>query len=168
MRFKVANVKVSVKIQAIPLDIVFKIAKSKNICCKLHNNFIVLKAKYTFIIFKAKDLIENHINITKIPKIKSIYKAIKEIEQLLNCTHFNLSIDNIIASSNIHRKLNLISIIEKKKFNKIKYNNQKFPGLFLTFKKGTAIIFHSGKIVIVGCKNILAIKCILTNIFVNI
>ena len=55
-----------------------------------------------------------------------------------------------------------------KKFPKIKYNNQKFPGLFITFERGTAIIFHSGKIVIVGCKTTKHIKCIMKNIVANI
>ena len=169
MQFKVANVKVSVKIPAIALDIVYNIAKEKNIPTNSQNNFIVLKAKYTFIIFKkGRNSTENHINITKIPNISLISKAIKEIEDILNCKHYNLRVDNIIASSNLHKTLDLVEIVRIKKFEKIKYNNQKFPGLFVTFEKGTTIIFHSGKIVIVGCKKISDIKCILKNIFVNI
>ena len=169
MQFKVANVKVSVKIPAIPLDIVYKIALSKNISHKIHNNFIVLRAKFTFIIFKAnKDYIVNHINITKIPKIRYISKAINEIEDILNCSHISLCVDNIIASANLNQNLNLIKIVKNKKFEKIKYNNQKFPGLFVKFTKGTVIIFHSGKIVIVGCKTIKQIKCLVRNISANI
>lgn len=168
MQFKVANVKVSIKILAIPLDIVYKIAKEKNIDLKLHNNFLVLKAKFTFIIFKAKNSIENHINITKIPDINSVPFAVLEIENILSCNHFNLCVDNIIASANLHKTIDLIRIVKSKNFEKIKYNNQKFPGLFITFKKGTTIVFHSGKIVIVGCKTIPDIECILNKISVNI
>lgn len=168
MQFKVANVKVSIKVSAIPLDIVCKIAKERNISLKVHNNFIVLKANFTFIIFKAKNLVENHINITKIPNVKSIPIAILEIENILMCEHFNLCVDNIIASSSVNKAVSLINIVKSRNFEKIKYNNQKFPGLFITFKKGTAIIFHSGKIVIVGCKRICDIECILRNISVNI
>lgn len=168
MQFKVANVKVSIKILAIPLDIVYKIAKEKNIDLKLHNNFLVLKAKFTFIIFKAKNSIENHINITKIPDINSVPFAVLEIENILGCNHFNLCVDNIIASANLHKTVDLIEIVKNKNFEKIKYNNQKFPGLFITFKKGTTIVFHSGKIVIVGCKTIPDIECILNKISVNI
>jgi len=40
----------------------------------------------------------------------------------------------------------------------VKYNNQKFPGLFIKYKKGTALVFFSGKVVIVGCKNQTEIK----------
>ena len=169
MQFKVANVKVSVKIPTIALDIVYHIARKKNIPTNFQNNFIVLKAKYTYIIFKkGRNSSENHINITKIPNISSISKAIKEIEDLLSCKHYNLRVDNIIASSNLYKTLDLVEIVKRKKFEKIKYNNQKFPGLFITFEKGTIIVFHSGKIVIVGCKKISEIKCILKNIFANI
>lgn len=169
MQFKVANVKVSVKIQATPLDIVLELARANNILAKLYPNYIVLKAKYTFIIFKSsKKNNSNHINITKIPNISAISLAILEIESILKCVHFNLSVDNIIASSNLYKPLDLIEIVKQKSFDKIKYNNQKFPGLFITFSKGTAIIFHSGKIVIVGCKRISQIKCILKKIFAHI
>lgn len=168
MQFNVANVKVSIKIKAIPLDIVSKILKEKNILFKIHNNFIVVKAKFTFIIFKSKIFQENHINITKIPNVDLISYAIIEIENILNCSHLNLCIDNIIASSNLNRKLNLIQIVKNQTFEKVKYNNQKFPGLFATFTKGTAIIFHSGKIVIVGCHKVEDIEWIIKNICAHI
>lgn len=164
MLFNVANVKVSIKINALPLDIVCKILKEKNIASKIHNNFVVIKAKYTFTLFKTKNLIESHINITKIPNLNFINLAIEEIEELLNCKHYNLCIDNIIASTNLNKHLNLVDIVQNKLFEKIKYNNQKFPGLFVKFKKGTAIIFHSGKVVIVGCQNKEEIKWIVENI----
>ena len=93
MQFKVANVKVSVKIPAIALDIVYNIAKEKNIPTNSQNNFIVLKAKYIFIIFKkGRNSTENHIHITKIPNISSISKAIKEVEDaFLNSDYQSLS-----------------------------------------------------------------------------
>ena len=47
----------------------------------------------------------------------------------------------------------------------IQYNNERFPGLFVKFERnlkkvGTAIVFHSGKIVIVGCKGLDELKCL--------
>lgn len=160
MLFNVANVKVSIKVKSIPLNIVSTILKEKDIVFRLHNNFIVVKSKYTFIIFKPKNLEKTHINITKIPNIDSVNSAISEIENILDCTHSNLSVDNIIASCNLNKSLNLIEIVNNKIFEKIKYNNQKFPGLFVKFNIGTAIIFHSGKIVIVGCHKITDVEWI--------
>ena len=51
--FNVADVKVSIKINAIPLNIVCEILKEKNISSKIHNNFVVIKAQHTFILFKT-------------------------------------------------------------------------------------------------------------------
>ena len=53
-------------------------------------------------------------------------------------------------------------------FENIKYNNEKFPGVFLKFKIGTVILFHSGKLVIVGCKNIENIECLISKICAHI
>ena len=169
MQFKVANVKVSIKIKALSLDIVQKKIVEKQLYSKLHNNYLVVKSRYTFIIFKPnKCFSETHINITKIPNIESISFAVKEIEDILCSEHFAIQIDNIIASTKFNKNLDLINIVRRKVFDRIKYNNQKFPGLFIKFNQGTAIIFHSGKVVIVGCKNIEDIKWITQTLSVNI
>lgn len=170
MDFVITNVKISVKIQAKPLDIVQKVLEAKNILCKTHNNFLVAKSEYTFIIFKSKfgDGANNHINITKIPNLSFIPHVILLTETLLECRTFQHRIDNISATSNSPQRLNLVKLVEKKKFKNIKYNNQTFPGLFLSFNTGTAILFHSGKINIVGCKSEANLKCILSKIFANI
>ena len=169
MQFKVANVKVSIKIKALSLDIVQKRISDKDLFSKLHNNYLVVKSEYTFIIFKPnKSFSETHINITKIPNIDSVSLAVQEIENILDSKHFAIQIDNIIASSRFNKNLDLIKIVKTKVFDKIKYNNQKFPGLFIKFNKGTAIIFHSGKVVIVGCKNIEDIEWITKTLAANI
>ena len=62
-------------------------------------------------------------------------------------------IDNIIATSKWNKNLNILKLSQIKYDFPIKYNNQKFPGLFIKYKKGTALVFFSGKVVIVGCKN---------------
>ena len=167
MRFTIANVKISVKILSTPLDIVSKKLKE----CKVthHNNFIVARLKYTFIIFKSKiNSVTNHINITKIPSLNCIQDAIDEIEGLLRCKTFCLVVDNISASSTFPFKLDLVRLVTEKKFDQIKYNNQAFPGLFLKFDFGTAIIFHSGKVNIVGCKSEKNLEWILQKISANI
>ena len=171
MKYTIANVKISVKISKLPLDIVMNKLNCINMPFQLHNNFLVVKSKFTFIIFKPKfECIThtNHVNITKIPNLSCINDAVKEIERLMNCETFNLTVDNISATSKHPMKLNLLQIVIDNKFGYIKYNNQAFPGLFLKFRSGTAIIFHSGKLNIVGCKSEEDVKWILKEIFANI
>jgi TATA-box binding protein (TBP) (component of TFIID and TFIIIB) len=168
MSYKIANVKVSIKTLSLSLDIVYNCLKLKGLNCIHYTNFLVIKNKYTYIIFKTNKQKENHINITKIPNLSNVKEAIDLITNLTQCIVTSFKIDNIIATSSANQKLNLDKIVKEKKFNQIKYNNEKFPGLFLKFNKGTAILFHSGKIVIVGCKSEEAIKCLIKKIFAGI
>lgn len=169
MLFKIANVKVSCKVKHLPLDIVKNRLETFGVV-NCYNNYLVLKAKYTYIIFKTKDkgFPINHINITKIPNTSLVKEAVSDIENILGCETFDLVIDNITGSAKLDKKIDLIQITKEKKFEKIKYNNQKFPGLFLKLERGTAIIFHSGKIVIVGCRKEEDIECILQAILAHI
>jgi TATA-box binding protein (TBP) (component of TFIID and TFIIIB) len=165
MSYKIANVKVSIKTLSLSLDIVFNCLTLKGLKCKNYTNFLVIKNKFTYIIFKTNNKNENHINITKIPSLSHVKEALETIKTLTHCFITSSKIDNIIATTNAHRKLNLEKIVSEKKFKQIKYNNEKFPGLFLKFTNGTAIIFHSGKIVLVGCKSEEALKCLIKKIF---
>ena len=169
MQCNVVNVKVSIKIEAPLLNIVQEQANNNNLFSKLYNNYLVVKAKYTYIIFKPnKNKNHNHINITKIPNTKFVTEAISEIENLLKVKHFDFKIDNIVASGNFMRHIDILEIVKKRLFEKIKYNNQKFPGLFIKFNRGTAIIFHSGKVVLVGCKDLNDIEWITQQLVANI
>jgi TATA-box binding protein (TBP) (component of TFIID and TFIIIB) len=166
--YKIANVKISLKTSPISLDIVSNNLLEKGYYCKRYQNFLVIKTKFTFILFKTNSKGENHVNITKIPQLSYIKEAIKVIKKLTLCTVKSKTIDNIIATTSANHNLNLKKIVSDKKFSKIKYNNEKFPGLFLKFEKATAILFHSGKIVIVGSKSEKNIKWLIKKIFANI
>ena len=166
MEYTIANVKVSVKTSAISLDIVIKDAEFNNLYCKNYKNFIVLKNNYTYIIFKQNKNNENHINITKIPSLELVDNAILLIKSIATCNILSYKIDNIIASTVFNRNIDLQLISKSTKG--VKYNNEKFPGLFLKSKCGTAILFYSGKIVIVGSKTKEDIECLLTRLFVDI
>lgn len=167
--YNIANVKVSLKTSKIFLDNVCDIALEKNLYCKNYKNFIVLKSKFTYIIFKSKgEQSESHINITKIPTTASILEAIEVIKSLIACSIISYKIDNIIATTNLQRHINLSSIASSGKFKNLKYNNEKFPGIFIKFKLGTVILFHSGKLVIVGCKSVCSVECLIRKICVLI
>ena len=151
MKFEISNVKVSIKTSPISLNNVLEI----NLPLKSYKNYVVIKSKYTYSIFKTNSHLENHINITKIPNLKEVLNSIEHLKKYF---------DNIIATLNIQKPIDLVSVCEKKLFESIKYNNEKFPGLFVKFKEGTAILFHSGKIVLVGCKTKKDLKCLTLNI----
>lgn len=164
MSFKISNVKVSLKTSPISLDNVLDKFIELNMPLKNYKNFVVLKNKYTYTIFKTNAKSENHINITKIPNIEKIEKAIKHLKNFIEFSVKNVTIDNIIATLNMNRSIDLVLVCERKLFESIKYNNELFAGLFVKFEKGTAIIFHSGKIVLVGCKNIENLEWLTQNI----
>ena len=166
MDYKIANVKVSIKTSPIVLDNVVEKCQQNGLYCKNYKNFLVIKNEYTYIMFKKNQQNENHINITKIPTLDLVGVAISRIKDLTNCVVTSQTIDNIIASTSIKKRLNLQSVA--KLFPSVKYNNEKFPGLFIKSQLGTAILFHSGKIVIVGSKKEKHIKCLIQSICARI
>jgi TATA-box binding protein (TBP) (component of TFIID and TFIIIB) len=146
---RITNVKVSLKTSPIILDNV----RSKNDYIKHYKNYLVLKSKYTYVIFKTNKNSENHVNITKIPSIETIDDAISCLKLIVDFKVLSVTVDNIIATLKCFKYIDLVSVCEKKLFNQIKYNNETFPGLFVITDIGTAILFHKGNIVLVGCKN---------------
>lgn len=162
--FQVRNIKISVKIKHQPLDNVISKLKKKNINVKSYSNFISFQHKFTYVLFKSGQKLTNHINITQIANVPKIKKSISHLSKLLKCHILSVKIDNIIATTDTYRKINLRKLLKDQNFEIKKYNNEIFPGLFAKFKKGTAIIFHSGKVVIVGCKKLKHIKWIIQQI----
>ena len=161
MCINITNIKVSIKTSQIPLNNVLEL----KIPLKNYKNFVVVKDKYTYSIFKTNAKSENHINITKIPTLLEVQDSIDHLKKYLDFSVKNVSIDNIIATLKLDHPIDLVSVCEKKLFKSMKYNNEKFPGLFVKFEIGTAILFHSGKIVLVGCKNEKDLECIRSNIY---
>lgn len=167
--FLIRNIKVSVKVEALILNNALSSLKNNQVLSKEFGNFITFKHNnYTFVLFKTGKNKESHINITQISNFDSINKAIDCLIKLINCTVNSYSIDNIIATSDLNKSISLSTIIKNKRFERIKYNNEIFPGLFIKFNQGTVIIFHSGKIVLVGCKSIENIEWLMSTIYANI
>ncbi len=167
--FRIRNIKISLKVKPIVLNNAIIQLQKKGIATKTYSNFLTFKLHlYTYVVFKKGRTKHTHINITQIPSLKLINNAIEIVKQCLECKVLYFTIDNIIATSDLKKPICLIDIINKKSFDKIKYNNEIFPGLFIKFHNGTVILFHSGKIVIVGCKNKETIQWILETIHANI
>lgn len=170
--YNVTNIKLSLKIRFICLDTVEQILKKLNLGIKSYPNFLVFKKNYTFVLFKSKDCIQNHLNVTNIKKYENIEDAIYTLKFLLNFEVndiFSTTIDNITASFSIQRSFKFLDVLETfKSLSKVTYNNEKFPGIFLKFDIGTVIIFHTGKCIVIGCKSLSNIECLVKIIHANI
>jgi len=134
----------------------------------VHNNFYVVKDKFTFIIFKPKiNESISHVNITKISTFEKIYEAIYLAEELFQGEILldTLKIDNITATYSFKQFIDLSNLYDTlHKEYTFQYNNDVFPGLHWKSVKGTAIIFHTGNINIVGCKSVEEIEHIIDQI----
>jgi hypothetical protein len=167
MEFKITNVKVSVKSSPICLDSVVSFLKEEKIGHKVFCNYIVIHQKFTYVIFKQSNKtgkVNNHINITKIPDLLKIEEA-KDILQtiLKNEFYYSTIIDNITVSSKLDKQLTPQEIIDIFKDKcRITFNQETFPGVFLKFNTGTVIIFHTGRCILIGCKNTEDIVALLT------
>jgi TATA-box binding protein (TBP) (component of TFIID and TFIIIB) len=170
---KVTNIKVSIKCLKISLDTVKEICDKNKFKTKIYNNFIIFTSEYIYTIFRSKEKNNyNHINITKIKQKIDIEKAIEKLQLIgIKTIQDSLIIDNITGSFDLKKELilkDLIEITQNYQFKGniyISYNNEKFPGMFLKVKIdnkriGTIIIFHSGKVVFVGCKRLRNLRCL--------
>lgn len=149
---RIVNIKISVKVKTISLAAVVNILKRKKIWFKEFPNFISFTKKYNFVIFKSTNK-DNHVNITKLKRKKDILKSARNLKKILGIKIKAIIVDNLVATAAFNKHLNLKAINNSKKFKTKKYNPESFPGLFLKFKTGTCIIFHSGKIVFIGFKH---------------
>ena len=173
MLTKITNIKVSIHCNKISLDTVKRKCEQNNVKLRIYPNYILFETKFVYTIFKCKENNNyNHINITKIKSKLELKDSLKRLKYFdLTSIKNTLKIDNITGSLNLKKEIiikDLIILTEAFKCNYniyISYNNEKFPGAFFKVRKenkkvGTIIIFHSGKIVFVGCKSILDLKCL--------
>ena len=165
MEIYVSNVKISCKVRIFNVN---DISFNRDIPIKQYNNFNVIKTKYTYIIFtKSKKNRKFHVNITKIPSLDHISKAIDELKNIINETFSveNLKIENITCLHILNENINLLETFKnfkKRQFVdskdlegkniiiQVRYNPEKFPGIFLKLKNCSVLLFSSGKLVVIG------------------
>lgn len=157
--FEIKNIKISLKITKIPLNSVINQFEKENISYNTKNNYIIVRRVFVFIFFKPKSSEISHINITGIPNIESIYESITILKDIilksLIIIPLNFKIDNLTAVYDYKQFIDQIEILKRSKDKHIvKFNKEKFPGLFIKVKFGTFIIFHTGKVNLVGCQDI--------------
>ncbi len=171
MEYKITNIKISVKCKNICLDTVKTFLNNSIIPFKKYNNYIVTTLKYTYIIFKKN--IKNiddifHVNITNIPTLDCLSDAIDILRKFdKNTTTLTYTVDNITVSKDFKHNINIQNLITNIPTDiKATYNSETFPGVFFKFpnKIGTAILFHTGKCVFLGCKTVANIETILSKL----
>ena len=159
MEILISNVKLSCKIRIFNND---RISFNTDNLVKHYNNFSIVKSKYVYTVFtKTKILGSFHINITKIPSLEHVPMALNDINSIINenFSILNYKIENLTCLHNFQNKLNLVKISENFNQNlnlqivKMHYNPEKFPGMFLSIKECTILIFSSGKMVVIGAAN---------------
>lgn len=175
---KLTNIKISLKSSDLSLHTVSNKAHQQGYKVSCRNNFILLRREYLLTIFKNKiGSSVNHINVTKIKVFSEITSILKKLKDLgINCSENSVVIDNITGQLDTSQIINLRKIVTSNIQHiinnyrtdiciRVKYNNETFPGAFLKFSKdrrklGTSIIFHSGKVIFVGCKTEKDLKCL--------
>jgi len=169
----ITNYKISLKVLPICLDSVCDIAKKSNIKIKRYNNFLVIQSEFTYIIFKNKKGFNTHVNITKIRTFEKIKEAQTFLFlNFLKCLKSDIiavKIDNITASHNLKKNIDISQILKNfENLCDVRYNNETFPGVFLKHALGTIILFHSGKAILIGSKDISSLKCLVQFLVANI
>ena len=144
--YKISNVKLSLLCQNVSLN---SVTTSKQ-----HSNFEVIKDVFTFTIFPRINGLF-HINVTKVECVCCIKQVFCHLKKIFpEVVILSWKIDNLTVTFQFPHKINLSKFYSThyQNFN-VMYNDEKFPGLFLKFEKGTLILFSSGKSVLVGCSN---------------
>jgi len=84
MEFNINNIKLSVKLELISLNIVKEFLACASISFKEFQNFIVFDLNFTYTIFKAKGNNNyNHVNITKISSLQNVDESMKILKDIL-------------------------------------------------------------------------------------
>ena len=156
--FQIKNIKISLKITEIPLNSVLEHFQNTNVSYEIKSNYIIIKQKFIYVIFKSKNNFINHINITKIPDSINIRVSIEFFINIIlenfKVHVLNYKIDNLTAIYDMKKEIDQNKLADKLKTSHIiKFNKEKFPGLFIKLEQGTFIIFHTGKVNLVGCQN---------------
>ena len=153
----VSNVKLSCAIELLDGE---SIILNKEVNKKCYSNFTVVRKKYVYIIFKRRNKANVfHVNITKVPSIEQVKTSIEELNSIITNNFIVRShkIENLTCSYDAGFNIPLIDafdqIKQKSYVKKVRFNPERFPGMFVSFDSITLILFSSGKMVIIGAKN---------------
>ena len=155
------NVKISCKIRLIQDDNIS--FNTDNCFVKYYSNFCVIKSKFTFIIFtKKKEQDYNfHANITKISNFYYVSEAVSKLSDIVKEKHVieQVKIENLTCFYHVPQLINLRHVLNNyNDYNdsnviSLRYRPEKFPGMFISLKNCTVLLFSNGKLVVIGASN---------------
>ena len=161
----ISNIKISVKLKSISPNTLKNLCKISNVSYNEVSNFIIFKLKdeknceRTYSIFKPNSVNQEevHANVCGI-KEGQIEESIERLQKFLEYPLENIpyKIDTITATVKLGYKVNLRNFLHKNQIdrdNKIKFNPESFPAIFITRDKITYAIFTSGSINSIGGKS---------------
>jgi len=153
----VNNVKIRVYVKPEFIDIYQTALKNTDYMTKQCSSFYVLRCKFVFICY-----ISGCVNITGIKHTSSVPFAVETLGFMLKLPHeysMNVVVDNITARLT-NPKVQLVNLSSKsyalreyKKVQRIKYNRERFPCMFLKTEYGTIIWSPYNKVSGVGIKS---------------
>ena len=132
---------------------------NKDVPRKVFSNFTVVRKQYVYTIFKTRKNDKSyHVNITKVPSRADVKISLSLLTDIISNRFYVKSweINNLTCSFRTNFEIPLPDVFDKlRKENcvkKIRFNPERFPGMFVTFKANTVLIFSTGKMVIIGAK----------------
>ena len=149
------NVKISLIINSCaPFSVFIGTAKKRMVIFKQQRNIFIIKDLYSITLFK-KPTKQYHLNVTGIKSLKLVPGVIKWIFDIYCSEHtfelFCCKTDNITACFNLGYTISLSNLALQ--LTSSKYNPERFHAVYFKNDKGTAVIFSSGKVNIVGAKS---------------
>ena len=167
MCFVISNVKLSAKIPEKSLDVIKIKCEENEIDFSVYKNFIVFRLLgFTYILFKKKSLknceknneVKQHVNITtkSLEKIPDAIENLKRILDYKTDVNIEFQIDNLTATASLDKKVNFDAFLENNKdiTEKISFNPEKFPSIFISHQNRKILLFRSGVFNILGGKSL--------------
>ena len=154
-RPEIRNVKIAIKVDISKYcpSVLKRRTIETGVNTKHYHNFSIIRTQYVYSVFWKS----GYINITKIPDLHGIEKAVSHISSILSIDRDHIqphTIHNICASGDFSRTFNLSRLkkaLSKEKDINVSRNLSAFPALFLRYPNlGTCVLFQNGKYSLVG------------------
>ena len=172
--YTISNIKISCVIAIKNANLLLLNSDDKNV--KYFGNFIVVRRNnFVYSIFKKRKQLAGeknkekkggntvlyHINITKIPSPEQIASSVDNLKNVIRNKYLVMTkiINNVTCTYDTKlSSIPLLDLIEELKekipsVKRVRFNPERFPGMFISFPDNTLLIFSSGKMVVIGGKS---------------